>query len=296
MKKLVLLSVLLFITVINAAFAADIYYYQTKFTHQVDSFKAGLKSEAAFEKVLLSLDSLQRGLVKDATIIKKEPLLSEIQAVFTFIGEISPGVKSYMLDNDQKAKAMKLLGVTEQEFPDSTSCLPITRIELWNTYNCYMVTNNSDSMMVKYKYSFLVQRKYSSYTGYVSAGVSPRCSRSIFDSFNKMEIVFDQEKCEQELGVVRYIQPEIIQPKVEEYAEPDYFSPQQKKALKVKLKEKLKKEKEKAKKKAVKEKNKKKKELVKLRKAKKKEAMKAREAKKKEAEAKKKAALKAKKK
>lgn len=294
MKKQVLLLALLF-TVVFTSQAADIYYYQTKFTGNVDSFKVGLKNQEAFDRILSSLDSLQRGLVSEKSITKKDALLKEIQSVYAFIGEIAPGAKSYMLDINQKAQAMALLGVTEEEMNDSTSCLPITKIVLWDTYNCYMVTNNSDSMQVKYKYNFLVEKKYSSYTGYVIAGISVKCSRCIFESFSNMEIAFDQEKCEQELGVVRYIQPEIIQPKVDVYPEPDYLSPQQKKALKKRLKDKLKKEKEKKKKKSVKEKNKQKKELLKIRKKQKKESMKARDAKKKEGVEKKKQAVEAKK-
>lgn len=296
MKKRFLLVALL-TAIIFSAQAADIYYYQTKFTEKVDSFKVGLKNNEAFEKMLVSLDSLQTGLAAEVSIPKKEPLLTDIQAVYAFVGEIAPGPKSYMLDINQKAKALAILGITEEEFPDSTSCMPITKIELWDNYSCYLVTNNSDSMMIKYKYNFLVERKYSSYSGYVEAGVSVKCSRSLFESFNNdVDVVFTQEKCVQEIGIVKYIQPEIIQPKVEQYQQPDYLSPQQKQALKKKMKEKLKKDKEKSKKKAIKDKKKKKKELEKLRKQKKKDQMAAIEAKKQALEDKKQAALKAKKK
>ncbi len=279
MKNKLSILALLFISVFTSQ-AADIYYYQSKFTENIDSIKVGLNNQAAFDKVLASLDSLQRGLVAEKLITKKKPLITEIQSVYAFIGEISPGPKSYMLDINQKTSAMSILGLTEEEIPDSTSCLPITKLVLWDTYNCYFVTNNSDSMMTTYKYNFLVEKKYSSYTGYVKAGVSVKCSRCIFESFKNVEVVFDQETCDQELGIVRYIQPEIIQPKVDEYPEPDYLSPQQKKALKEKLKKKLKKEKAKKKKRIAKEKDKKKKEMAELRMDKKKEAMAVRDAKK----------------
>lgn len=279
MKNRFLLLAVLFVVVFTTK-AADIYFYQSKFSENVDSIKAGLKDQAAFDKVLASLDSLQRGLVAEKAIVKKKPLITEIQSVFAFLGEIAPGPKSYMLDINQKESAMSILGLTEVEMPDSTSCLPITKMVLWDTYNCFFVTNNSDSMMTTYKYNFLVEKKYSSYTGYVKAGVSVKCSRCIFESFKEVDVVFDQELCEQTLGVVRYIQPEIIQPKIDEYPEPDYLSPQQKKALKAKLKKKLKKEKAKTKKRLVKEKKKKKKEMAKLRMQKKSEAMAVRDAKK----------------
>jgi hypothetical protein len=296
MKKLFLLLGFLYFS-LTASYAEDIYFYQSKFAEKVDVLTImGLNNDQAFEKMIVELDSLQAQLDAEKEITKKEPLLSDIRAVQTFLGEIAPGPKSYMLDINQKQRALSILGLVEEEFEDSTSCMPITKIELWDNYNCYLVTNNSDSMMIKYKYNFLVQKKYSSYSGFVDAGVSVKCSRSIFESFDSLDIVFSQEKCVEELGIVRYIQPEIIQPKVETYAEPDYLSPQQKQALKKKMKEKLKKDKEKQKKQALKEKNKKKKELEKLRKQKKKEQIKARDAKKKAAEEKKKAALKAKKK
>jgi len=289
MKKKILLFTFLFAITV-ASQAADIYYYQTKFSADIDTFKLGLKSKAAFDKLLVSLDEMQKGLASETAIAKKEPLLSDIQSVYAFVGEIAPDSKSYSLGLSQKANAMTLLGVTEEATNDSSICLPITRIKLWDKYTCYLVSNKSDSMMVKYKFNFVILGKYSSSKGFVDAGVSKKCARSIFESFNDVKVKFTQEKCSKESQVVKYIQPEVIQPKVEVYPDPDYLSPQQKQAFKKKEKEKLKKEKEKQKKTALKEKDKKKKDLEKLKNEKKKEANDSRDAKLKELQTKKEAA------
>jgi hypothetical protein len=289
MKRRVLMMAALFVTVLTIQ-ASDIYYYQSQLAACVDTFQMGLKDEAGFEKILKSLDQLQSGLSSETAIVKKEPLLSDIKSVYSLVGEISPNPKSYGLTLIQKKRAAKILGISEKLYNDSVFCLPITEIKLWDsTYTCYMIDNKSDSMMIVYKVKFVVQKRYSSYTGFVDAGVSKKSSRGLFKSFGDIKTVkFSKEKCEEQLQVTKYIQPEVVQPKVEKYPEPDYLSPQQKQALKKKEKEQLQKDKEKDKKQALKDKELKKKEQLKERKEAKKSELKDREEKAKEqAEAKK---------
>ena len=273
----------LFVTVFTIQ-ASDIYYYQSQFAACVDTFKMGLNNNAGFEKILKSLDQLQSGLSSETAIAKKEPLLSDIKSVYSLVGEISPSPKSYGLTLDQKKRASKILGISEKLYNDTIFCLPITEVKLWDsTYTCYMIDNKSDSMMTVYKIKFMVQKKYSSYTGVVDAGVSKKSSRGIFKSFGDIKNVkFSKEKCEEQLQMTKYIQPEVVQPKVEKYPEPDYLSPQQKQALKKKEKEQLQKDKEKSKKQALKDKDTKKKEQDKERKDAKNSELKAREEKAKE--------------
>lgn len=261
MKKVFLTlaaSVMLALT----AHAADIFFYQGQFTANLDSFKTGLADAKAFERLVTRLDTLQAQLSSETSIKKKEPLLSDIKSVHSFIGEISPSAKSYALTIAQKKNAMNLLGVQDKMFNDSSFCLPIYELRLWNNkYVTYTVENHSDSMMYIYKLAFLVQKKYSNYWGSVDAGVQKQCARGILKTFGDVRIVkFNKIKCDEELNVVKYIQPEVVQPKIEKYPEPDYLSPQQKQALKKKEKEQIAKDKEKAKKLAEKEKELKKKE------------------------------------
>lgn len=264
MKKLFITLAAFFMLCFTAS-AADIFFYQSQFTANLDSFKHGLFDELAFDRIITRLDTLQQQLSAETSIQKKEPLLSDIKSVYAFIGEISPKAQSYSLSLDEKKNAMNLLGVQDHLFTDTAFCLPIYELRLWNDrYVTYTVENNSDSMMVVYKLNFLVQKKYSNYWGSVDAGVQRKSSRGILRSFGDVRIVkFKKIQCEEELNVTRFIQPEVVQPKIEEYPEPDYLSPQQKQALKKKEKEKVKRDKEKAKKLAVKEKERKKKEMLK---------------------------------
>lgn len=264
MKKL-FITLAAFFTLCFTASAADIFFYQSQFTANLDSFKRGLFDEPAFDRMIERLDTLQQQLMVEESIQKKEPLLSDIKSVYAFVGEISPKATSYSLSLDQKKNAMALLGVQDHLFTDTAFCLPIYELRLWNDrYVSYTVENNSDSMMVVYKLNFLVQKKYSNYWGSVDAGVQRKCARGILRSFGDVRIVkFKKIQCEDELNVVRYIQPEVVQPKIEVYPEPDYLSPQQKQAQKKKEKEKIKKDKEKAKKLAIKEKEMKKKAMEK---------------------------------
>lgn len=247
------------------ASAADIFFYQSQFTANLDSFKKGLFDAGAFERMVVRLDTLQSQLTAEQSVQKKEPLLSDIKSVFAFVGEISPSAKSYTMSLDQKKNAMGLLGVQDKMFNDTSFCLPIYELRLWNNkYVVYTLENHSDSMMFVYKLNFLVQKKYSNYWGSVDAGVQKQCARGLLKTFGDVRIVkFNTVKCDKELNVIKYIQPEVVQPKIEKYPEPDYLSPQQKQALKKKEKDQLAKDKAKAKKQAEKDKEQKKKDMEK---------------------------------
>ncbi|MDR1679173.1 MAG: hypothetical protein LBR81_05275 [Prevotellaceae bacterium] len=284
MKKVVL-TIVVSLAAVFAIQAADIYHYQERFNNWVDSFTViGYKDRADFEKNLQSLDRLQRALIDETELSEKEPLLGEIQAVFAFVGEMAPDGKSYGLTIAQKEQAKSLLGVSEARYDSTSFCLPINSIVLWDsTFISFFVENPSDSLMVNFKLSFTVQRQFSSSSGFLDGGVSKLCSRSVFSAFLiPHEVKFMQEKCETQIQITKYIQPEVVQPVVEKYAEPDYLSPQQKQALKVKEKEQLKRQKEKAKQQAKRDKEKRKKQLEKERAAAKKAEVKAREQKAKE--------------
>lgn len=276
-----------------SAFAADdIYYYQGKFADFVDSVQIGQgpKDSVQYAQVLDKLGYLYANLSANTEIRKKEPLLSEMKAVYIFMGEIAPGPKSYYLTIAQKKKAMALLGLKPESYSDSSSfCLPIYRVKLWNdNYTAFLADNLSDSMMVVYQIDMLAQKKHTTISGFVNEGISKKCSRSIYEAFGNFKSVrFRQQKCEQQLQVVTYIQPEVEKPKIVVYPEPDYLSPKQKQALKRKQKEQLRKEKEKAKKEALKAKDNKKKEQLKNRDELKKAQIDAREEKAKEAKGKK---------
>jgi hypothetical protein len=261
-------------------------YYESIFNGEIDNFKVGYATNADFEEALSTLNSLEEELTAEKTNFKeKAELLTNIKAVHAFIGEIGPEVKSYSLTLTQKDIAMSLLGISEEMYDESNYCLPIKKISLWDDkYNCYMLDNKSDSMMYVYKFNFLVQKKFSSFNGMVEGGVSKDCSRSIYDAFGNAILKFTQEKCEPQIQVVTYIEQEAIIPEVEKYAEPDYLTPEQKKALKKREVEKAKQEKERQKQAVKREKEKAKKLSDKEKAQKKKEAEKAKAQKKKETE------------
>lgn len=265
MRKSILMAAL-FMMVVTAQ-AADIFYYQSRFTANVDSFKTGLKDKAAFDNMLNTLNTLQTQLAGEKDILKKDPLLSDMKAVYAMIGELSPNPKSYLLTLQQKKTALDLLGIAPKLYSDTIFNLPIYEIHLWNDkYTAFMIDNKSDSMMYVFKLTYFAQKKFSSSAGSVEAGVSHNCSRGILKAFGSFrDVKFAKVKCDQELNVTKFIQPEVVQPKVEKYPEPDYLSPQQKQAMKKKEIERLKKEKEKQKKEALKEKEQKKKEMEKER-------------------------------
>lgn len=265
--------------------AADVYYYQSKFASLIDEFKAGFVDKQGFDGMLQSLNELQKELAVETEVNKKEPLLEAMQAVYAYVGEISPNAKSYYLELEQKELAIDLLGVEEIVFNADDYCMPVKEIKLWDsTYTAYIVENELDSMMYVYKFNFSVQQKYSSSSGSVEAGVSKNSARGIFSFFGKEQTVrFTQEKCEKEIQVVIYIEQEFEAPKVEKYPEPDYLSPQQKQALKQRQKAQAQRDKEKAKKQAMRDKEKAKKQQQKDKAAAKKQALKDREAAKKAA-------------
>ncbi len=267
MKKAFLVVTFVFAYVFTAFAGEDIFYYQGKFSDAVDQFKAGVKDSVEFDKVVGQLDLLQAWLAREDSIKKKEPLLGDIRAVKAFLGELSPSKESFSLTLDQKKIAMGLLEVNQTLYDDTTFCLPIYEVILWDSaYTAYMVENTLDTVLYTYKIDFNLQKNYSSVTGFVEAGVSRKSSRGVFGSFGHItSMAFTQVKCDTTIQAVRYIQPEVIQPKIEEYPEPDYLSPQQKKALKVKQKKELKKLKAKRKKEAKKEKERQKKEKMKER-------------------------------
>ncbi len=283
MKKKILLALSVFISL--ALQAADKVHYESLFKAQIDSFKVGYNSNADFEKAINALGSLEKELSAETPFKEKAELLTNIRAVYAFIGEIGPEVKSYSLTLPQKDIAMSLLNVTEELYDESNYCLPIKKMSLWDErYICYMIDNKSDSMMYVYKFNYLVQKKFSSFSGMVEGGVSKGCSRSIYDAFGNALLKFTQEKCEPEIQVVTYIEQEAIVPPVEKYAEPDYLTPEQKKALKKREVEKAKQEKERQKQITKREKEKAKKLSDKEKAQKKKEAEKAKQQAKKEAE------------
>ncbi len=284
MKKNTLLILSIFISF--ALQAADKDYYLSSFNAQVDSFKIGYKTNADFEKAISTLKSLEQQLNAEKVNFKeKAELLTNIKAVHAFIGEIGPEVKSYSLTLTQKSIAMSLLNVTEEMYDESNYCLPIKKMSLWNEkYTCYMLENKSDSMMYVYKFNYLVQKKFSSFSGMVEGGVSRGCSRSIYDAFGSDLLKFTQEKCDPEIQVVTYIEQEAIIPPVEKYAEPDYLTSDQKKAIKKRETDKAKQEKERQKQTLKRDKEKEKKLSDKEKAQKKKEAEKEKAQKKKDAE------------
>ncbi len=285
MKKAFLVITFVFAYVFTAFAGEDVFYYQGKFSDVVDQFKAGIKDSVEFDKVVGQLDLLQAWLAREDSITKKEPLLGDIRAVKAFLGELSPSKESFLLTLDQKKIAMGLLEIDQTLYDDTTFCLPIYEVILWDSaYTAYMVENNLDTVLYTYKLDFNLQKNYSSVTGFVDAGVSRKSSRGVFGAFGHVtSMAFTPVRCDTTIQAIRYIQPEVIQPKIEEYPEPDYLTPEQKKALKKKQKKQLKKLKAKRKKEAKREKERKKKERMKERAAAKKAAMKEKEAKRKAA-------------
>jgi hypothetical protein len=251
-------------------FAADIYHYQEQFNDIVDLVQYGdaPKDSLEFDEVVESLKVLYSDLAKDKGVKKKIELLNDIKTLCQFMGEVSPDRRSYYLTRDQRRYALQLLGIQEERYTYETrSRMPIYKITLYDgQYTAFMVDNKNDTMMVLYKYDFVGQTKHTTYTGVIEDNVSRGCSHCLYSTWGQPKnIRFNQTRHELEFQDLVNIQPEIIQPKVEAYPEPDYLTKEEKQALKKKNKEKLKKEKAKAKKKALKAKKKKKKEMMKQR-------------------------------
>ncbi len=277
MKKKILF--LLSLAVMFTVKAADRDYYQAILNAEIDTFKMGYTDTTAFKRVLVNLSELEKAVISEPKISGKDAFLNDIQSVYAFIGELSPDSKNYNLLLTQKKRAMELLGVTDTIVRDSSFCLPVSKITLWNnnenTYLCYMVDNKSDSMMYLYKFDYTILRKFSSRAGSIDGAVSKKTSRALYGDFVNGDVRFKQTKCDKQLQVVTYIKQEAIMPKVEKYPEPNYLTPEQQKVKKQKEAEKAKKEAQKAKEKAKKEKEKEKREAQKAKEQEKREQDKA---------------------
>lgn len=284
-KLLAIIACLTAFTLSTAyASAPDIYYYQDQFNEITDIIQYGdaPKDSIEFDEIVESLKVLYSDLATDHNVKKKAQLLSDIKAVCLFMGEMSPDIRSYYLTIPEKNKALSLLGLKEQIHSQSSKyCMPICKVKMWNgAYTAYYVINNNDSLMYTFKYNFSGRTNHTTLSGFVDEGASRSSCRMILATFGDVkEVAFVQERCETVIQDLTYIQPEIIQPKVEIYPEPDYLSKEEKQAIKKKQKAQLKKDKEKAKKKAQKAKKKKKKEMAKERAKMRKQALKERQSK-----------------
>lgn len=248
----------------------DIYYYQDQFNEITDIIQYGdaPKDSIEFDELVEALKVLYSDLATDHNVKKKAQLLSDIKAVCLFMGEVSPDVRSYYLSIEEKNRALKILGLEEKPYSHSRRyCMNIDYVKMWNgAYTAYYVTNDNDSLMYSFKYTFAGRTNHTTLSGSVEEGASKKSVRMVFNTFGDVqELSFRQERCESLISDLTYIQPEIIQPKNEVYPEPDYLTKEEKQALKKKQKAKLKRDKEKAKKKAQKAKKKKKKEMAKQR-------------------------------
>lgn len=200
-----------FVIFSSAVFAIDFSKYTSALEKNISLFKQGITNDDGFKQIVVSLDDLRLKLEAETATanekVKKEELLEDIQAVYSFIGEISPDMKSFGLTNNHKERAKVLLGVTEEKITDVTFCMPFSKVTLWGgTYICYLLQNNTNNL-VTYKYDYVVQGKFSATTGSVEAGVSKNCSRVIYQSFKNLPVSFKQEKCE---GYQEKIQEPIV--------------------------------------------------------------------------------------
>jgi len=253
------------------SFAADIYTYQEQFNEITDVIQYGdvPKDSVEFDEIVESLKVLYSDLATDRSVHKKTQLLSDIKAVTLFMGEAAPDRRSYYLTIPEYYRAIQILNLQPERYVRNNSasvCLPIYRVNLWdNGYSAFFVVNN-DSLMATYKIRFSGKTKHTTLNGSIDAAATKGCVRGIFNAFGEVkEVAFSQERCDREIQELTYIQPEIIQPKVNVYPDPDYLSKEEKQSLKQKQKKQLKKQKEKAKKKAQKAKKKKKKAMAKQR-------------------------------
>jgi hypothetical protein len=236
-----------FVICSSVVFAIDFSNYTSVLEKNISLFKQGITTEEGFKQIVVSLNDLRVKLEAETSaaneISKKEELLEDIQAVYSFVGEISPDMKSFGLMNSHKERAKTLLEVTEEKITDVTFCMPLSKVTLWGgTYVCYLLQNNTNNM-VTYKYNYIVQGKFSATTGSVEAGVSKNCSRAIYQSFKNLPVSFKQEKCEgyqekiQEPVVVAPPPTPIVQPEqnTETVVEPKkVLTKEQKAALKKK--------------------------------------------------------------
>ncbi|MBO5427816.1 MAG: hypothetical protein J6K01_00825 [Paludibacteraceae bacterium] len=280
---LAVISASLFSMKASAASAPDIYYYQDQFNEITEIIQYGdaPRDSVEFDELVEALKVLYSDLANDHNVKKKAQLLADIKSVCLFMGEISPDIRSYYLSIEEKNRALNLLGLQEKVYSRSSRfCMPICYVKMWNgAYTAYYAINENDSLMNSFKFSFSGRTPHTTISGSVEEGASKSSVRLVFSTFGDVkELSFRQEHCEALITDMTYIQPEIIQPKVDIYPEPDYLTKEEKQALKKKQKAKLKKDKEKAKKQAQKAKNRKKKEMAKQREEMRKKALKERQA------------------
>jgi len=154
--------------------------FQEEYNKLVTTFQNGLSIEEEFDKIIEDFDDLCEDLEKeieeDETIEYKD-LLNKSQALYSFIGEISPDNRNFDLTNEKKKIALEILGLSESWFSKDKLCMDITLISIWNnTYSAFLVENNSECLETfTYTYN----------NGNGNASVDKYSSRSLYTAFGK---------------------------------------------------------------------------------------------------------------
>lgn len=170
--------------------------YEREFRVLIAVFGDGLKSEGEFSLFLDDMLELKDNVGKavknkEDDYTQLESLHNNIEAVYAFIGEISPNGSNFSLSHSKKQRALNILGLTESWYNEHDYCVAITKIELWNgKYVSYLMINPSNCI---WRYECNITREGGTNTN--SGGISGRCSRGLFKSFTSKPIKIDKLIC-----------------------------------------------------------------------------------------------------
>ena len=168
--KFTLLIFLLLIGICTRSQNSDINY---RFNEMINRFHLGFTNNEEFENFLIDLKDIEQDLDNNSD----SHLINNINALYSFIGEIGPTHSNFDLTDKKLSIALKILNINEIWYSRDKFCMGVTIINLWDgTYSAFLVKNNSDCI-VKFEYAYNL--------GKGTAGVGKFSSRNIYSVFGK---------------------------------------------------------------------------------------------------------------
>lgn len=144
--------------------------YREAINELITEFYQGLENDSEFELFLGKIGELEEEIDEYNDNVDNEDsnnLLVDVEAIYSFIGEISPLGNSFLLTREQYYIAIRLLNIQPYKHPEldtGENCLRLFKLFLWDdTYQVIMIENKSDKMT---DYNAIVARAIESETGY----------------------------------------------------------------------------------------------------------------------------------